>query len=515
MDWREAMPGEPWGIYCRISRVKRKDGKLETLGVDRQEPPCRELIQRKSGIMHHVYVDNDLSAYTRKTRPDYEDLLADAMAGVIKGIAAWHPDRLTRHPIENEKLINVVEEHGVQLATVLAGEHDLATPAGRLNFRLLGSIARYESEHKAERLLAKFEELAREGKPHGGERPFGYEKDGLTINQAEAELIREARDRLFHGEPTASIMRDWERRGVVGVRGKPLGATSFRRIMLRPRIAGLRQHEGEIIGAAKWKPIISPNDRTSLLAIFESPERVHGGRPQQYIFSGVLECARCKGRMVGASKGKGLPMYGCYGQPHGDRHRTFVTAPAVEAYLVPIVTDLLDSREVWKELRARKGDSARETALLTQLRDDERELEELASLKGRRNPETGRPYFTMREWLAAKAPTEQRIIQTRAALGQVTRSRSGVLGLPVSETGLGAWMQGDLETRRMLVKAVLDKVIISPGRPGGPGFDSNRAKIVPQKALRSKAGTRKVVEAILEAHQANQNVTRDLDQPDT
>lgn len=497
------MGGEPWGIYCRISRVKRKDGKLETLGVDRQEPPCRELVKRMDGVVHRVYVDSDLSAYDRKNRPAYEDLLADAMASVIKGIVAWHPDRLTRQPIENERLINVVEEHGVKLATVLAGDHDLATPAGRLHLRMLGSIARYESEHKAERLLAKFEELARDGKPHGGERCFGYEKDGLTLNEAEASLIREARDRLFAGESTASIMRDWKQRGVVGVRGNPLRATAFKRILLRPRIAGLREHQGEVIGDAKWPAIISPRDRTQLQAILEDPERVRGGRPREYVFSGLLECTKCNGRMVGTSKGKGLNMYACYDDPHGGCRRTFVSAPAFESFMVPIIIDLLDSREVWKELVARRNRSEQEDALWSQLQEDERELEELASLKGRRNPKTGRPYFTIKEWLAAKAPIEQRIFQTNAALKHITRKRSGLMALPVTETGLGAWMKAkdDPETRRMLVEAVIEKVIIKPGRRGGPGFDTSRADVIPHKNLMSKAGVRRVVEAIIEAHQ--------------
>lgn len=95
---------EPWGVYCRISRVRNKDGQTDTLGTERQEPPCRELVERLGGVVHKVYVDNDLSAYSGRRRPEYEAMLADAKAGVIRGIAAWHPDRLTRQPKENEAL---------------------------------------------------------------------------------------------------------------------------------------------------------------------------------------------------------------------------------------------------------------------------------------------------------------------------------------------------------------------------------------------------------------------------
>jgi len=83
------------GIYCRISRARRTDGTVEVLGVERQEPPARALVERMGGTVHKVYTDNDLSAYSGKRRPSYEAMLADARAGVITGIAAWHP---ARHP---------------------------------------------------------------------------------------------------------------------------------------------------------------------------------------------------------------------------------------------------------------------------------------------------------------------------------------------------------------------------------------------------------------------------------
>src|SRR5919201_1731578 len=112
----------PAAIYCRISRVR--DGS--TLGVDRQEPPTRLLCERLGWKVERVFVDNDLSAYHHKRRPDFEELLAWARDGHIRAIAAWDADRLTRQPRENEDLIDLAERYGIRLATV-TGEYDLAT----------------------------------------------------------------------------------------------------------------------------------------------------------------------------------------------------------------------------------------------------------------------------------------------------------------------------------------------------------------------------------------------------
>ncbi len=100
-------------IYCRISQAR--DGS--TLGVDRQEPPARALCERLGWKVERVFIDNDLSAYRGKRRPDFEEMLACAKERRIGAIAAWDADRLTREPRENEDLIDLAEQYGIKLAT--------------------------------------------------------------------------------------------------------------------------------------------------------------------------------------------------------------------------------------------------------------------------------------------------------------------------------------------------------------------------------------------------------------
>jgi site-specific DNA recombinase len=56
------------------------------------------LCERKGWQVAGIYADNDLSAYTRKPRPEWLRLQADIRAGMVTGIACWHVDRLTRSP---------------------------------------------------------------------------------------------------------------------------------------------------------------------------------------------------------------------------------------------------------------------------------------------------------------------------------------------------------------------------------------------------------------------------------
>jgi DNA invertase Pin-like site-specific DNA recombinase len=75
-------------------------------------------------------------------------------------VIAWHTDRLHRSSRELEEFIDICEGAGVAVETVKAGPVDFSTPAGRAVARTLGAWARYESEHKAERIRRKALEVA-------------------------------------------------------------------------------------------------------------------------------------------------------------------------------------------------------------------------------------------------------------------------------------------------------------------------------------------------------------------
>lgn len=83
-------------------------------------------------------MDNDISAYAGKRRPQYEAMLEAIAGGQVGGILAWHTDRLHRRAVELESFVSLVEEHRVEVQTV-----DLSTASGRMIARLLGATARW------------------------------------------------------------------------------------------------------------------------------------------------------------------------------------------------------------------------------------------------------------------------------------------------------------------------------------------------------------------------------------
>ena len=161
--------------------------------------------------MGEVFEDNDASAYGRRPRRAYERMLAVAESGTIGAIVTWHNDRLHRSPTELEAFIDLVERSGLRLAVVAGGDYDLTTPDGRLSARIVGAVARKESEDRSRRVRRKHLELAEQGRP-AGQLGWGVRSD------AERELVREAAGRVLAGHGLMTIARDWNEGGGCGPR---------------------------------------------------------------------------------------------------------------------------------------------------------------------------------------------------------------------------------------------------------------------------------------------------------
>lgn len=74
-------------IYARIS-LDRHDGE----GVERQLADARALVADR-GWSAVEYVDNDISAYRKRERPAWLELVRDLNAGKVDAVVAYHPDR--------------------------------------------------------------------------------------------------------------------------------------------------------------------------------------------------------------------------------------------------------------------------------------------------------------------------------------------------------------------------------------------------------------------------------------
>lgn len=443
--------------------------------MSRQEDDCRALAGREGWDVTAVHVDNDLSAFSGRTRPGYQQLLDDIRAGAVDAVVAWHPDRLHRSPVELEEFIAVIEATGVQVRTVTAGAVDLSTASGRMTARVVGAVARHESEQKSERIRRKALQLAEAGKSNGGPRTFGYEPDHRTVREGEAVLVREAAQRALTGESLTSIARDWNTRGIPTVRGAD-GWTyqALRRMITSPRHAGLRAHRGTVIGEAVW-PAIIDRDIYDQLVHRLTTGPAPATRVRRRLLTGLAHCGRCQVRLYSKVTSDGTPIYACSRVPGRGQDtacgRLSVVALPLDATVGRLVVDMIATEAVERAIATRSGADDDRRHLSDQLTADQTRLEVLAVDYA--DGTIGRD-----EWLAARTRIVPRVEENRRRLAEA--SDLGVLaGLPSGHGRLLAWWaDADVTARRVIVDAVVEQVVVAPkGHRGGKTFDPSRVTV--------------------------------------
>jgi len=304
------------GLYCRISDHRAGGG----LGVERQRKDCVRLAAKLRWRVIDTYTDNDISAYFGRRRPEHERLLSDLTSGRIDGVVTWHLDRLNRSPVEPERLIPLLERHGVQVQTVTAGVVDIGTPSGRAVPRILGAWARFESEHKSERIRAKKLEIALTGAPNAGSRrPYGYAADMVTVVPAEANIVRELMRHFLAGTSTGQLCRELNTRGVPPPGTRPWHSSKLAAVLQSPRIAGWRQipNTGRsrdrppgFLVRAQWPAIVSRREVERAITLL-SDDTLRPGSNKRWLLSKIAICGIC-GAPLCHAQSRGVPdRYAC------------------------------------------------------------------------------------------------------------------------------------------------------------------------------------------------------------
>lgn len=327
------------------------------LGVARQEADCREMAGRLGLTVDlaHVFVDNDTSAYSGKRRPGFEAMLDTMKNNRFDVLVCWHTDRLYRSMKDLERLIDIAELAGVPIRTVHGGELDLATSAGRMVARILGSVARQESEHMSERRIRANVQKAEAGKWSTANRPFGYTMTGEPL-EPEAGAVRQAVVDVLAGKSIQGVARQWKAAGLVGTRGRPFNAPSVRRLLVNPRYAALNTHRGKVIGSGKWAPLIDIDAHKGLVALLTDPKRVIcTSFERKYLGSGLYRCGICndgttmKAAQPGGQRAGGR-RYVCREHAHlvraGESLDDYVTGWVIERLSAPKAHLRLDNQAV-------------------------------------------------------------------------------------------------------------------------------------------------------------------------
>ncbi|MFI6105802.1 recombinase family protein [Streptomyces sp. NPDC051310] len=474
-------------IYARISQDREGAG----LGTQRQIDDCHGLAERLSTPeveyrVVRIFVDNDISAYSGKPRKDYREMLSGLDDGDATVVLAWHTDRLHRSTRELDDFIDLSERRGVTTHTVQAGHIDLSTPSGRMTARILGAVARQESEHKGARVARARLQKAKAGEWGGGIRPFGWgvptgemrtkvdKETGneiqvpvLDMNKAvpeEAAAIDTGHDMLLSGGSVKGWVRWLADKGFTTTRGNPIGDTEARDMLLRPRNAGIAVYRGEEIGTGAWDAIVSEAKHRAVVAILKDPSRrTSPGAQPRWFGSLIYRCGLpgCTETMTsGQAGGAGHPSYRCKSKHGGGRR-----ADKLDEYIEDLIIERLSRPDAADLLLPGPGD-VDVAALQVESEQIRRRLTDLAGL-------FGAGQITMAQFAEGSDTARAQLegVNKQLARAAVTDPLVPLVGAPDVRK---AWNDMPLDQRRAVLRS-LATVTVRPARrgrmPDGGYFD--------------------------------------------
>ena len=481
------MPGV---LYLRKSKGRAGIGRQRTTGTARAAKCGVQIIAE--------YVDVDRTAYqkvggARPKRDGFADMLAQLRSSGRDNpitVVAWHADRLNRSSADVEDLIEVCAAGMHPVETVRGGRYELWTATGRKRIRADAVDAAYEVDHLIERLTEMKSEAANAGRWLGGRRPFGFEPDGVTVREDEAREIARGADAVLSGVSLISQTRDLNARGVRTSTGRPWEMSQWRRVLLRPRNAGLMEWQGEVVGHAEWGRwmdddetmwgcILSEYQWRALRRILLDPDRrTTSGPERKWLGSGIYRCGLCgQTLIVSLASGRNRRrwrVYRCrgHGAEKGLRRHVARRVDVVDDYVTEALTAYLGRPEAATlfaqpdTVQRDRVEWQRKAAWLRARLDEQAELHAQGVIDGS-------------QLAAGSARLRADLEQAQARLARLT-STSVVGDLAGNPRAADIWPDLPLSRQRAILDTVMTVTILPAGRgrqPGGGYFDPESVRI--------------------------------------
>lgn len=490
-------------LYARIS----EDPRDRKRGVHRQMQDLREYAAELGGEVVGEYEENDVSAHDESVeRPKYDAMMAAAIAAAGPGvrviIAAYHPSRLWRRPVERAQAIEDLRKVNGWVGFESGGMFNLTKATDRSQLRQVGESDTAESEVKSERVARAARERAEEGRSngkvaYGWERRYRYDDRGQVDgfddleHPEQAPVVREIVARLLANESIIGITGDLNARGIpspgAGQKRKhrTLGQvedgslwnkTSVKKIALRPANIALRIHHGELYPAA-WPRLISDEDHARLKAMFATravTREKPGLRKHLLSWGEVATCGVCGGHLRSATKGNAkfghkqltyvcASPRGCVGRNEAALDE-FVSELAIAILSDPASADLF-----------RPDDSAAMAA-----------LERAEGLRAKQEGAAD-------DYAAGDITREQLHRITQSLKRQITEAQEearrlmpaaniSVLDGLVGPHARERWKALEAPRRRTVLEVIGLRIKVHPATRKGPGFDSESIEVfVPRR----------------------------------
>lgn len=221
--------------YARVSTGK--DAMLHSLAA--QVSYYSKMMQQNPDWEYcGVYADEALTG-TKDDRRNFQRLLTECRAGRIDLIITKSISRFARNTVTLLETVRELKGIGVDVFFEEQNIHTLSSE-GELLLTLLASFAQAESLSASENQKWRYRKGFENGELMGLRFMLGYniKKGEITVNEDQAEIIREIFARAVRGDSLESISRWLKENNVAGAMGGTITATRVRNILENEKYTG-------------------------------------------------------------------------------------------------------------------------------------------------------------------------------------------------------------------------------------------------------------------------------------
>jgi site-specific DNA recombinase len=373
--------------------------------------------------------------------------LSRAIAMIEQGdadvVVVAYFDRLVRSLTVQAEVVDRVEKAGGAILAVDVGHVTNGSAGQWLSGATLGAVSEYHRRVTAERTEDAKRRAIADGRPTFPNIPAGLrlKEDGrLEPHPKESKVVRDAFELRASGAPVREV-RDFLRAS--GIERSFHGVQA----MLASRL---------YLGELRFGEYVNPDAHPAIvdLTTWQRVQRMRATRGRRAKSErllarlGVLRCATCGGRLVVGSQdrdGKRYGMYRC--SPVGDcPRRVAISADIAEQVVSEAVRERLEGPRGTARLSDGLADAEREIEIC------ERELDAaVRAFSGLEDVDAARERLL--ELREARDRARERAAELREAAAPA-----------VTVTASGDWDRLTLDERRALIRAVVHRAVVGPGR---------------------------------------------------
>ncbi len=273
-------------LYVRVSTEEQA---IHGLSIGAQTAALETWAAANGHKVAGIYTDAGISARKPASkRPELLRLLEDVKSGKGDLIVFTKLDRWFRNIAEYYKVQEVLETHRVDWKTIQE-DYDTSSASGRLKINIMLSVAQDEADRTSERIKAVMEIKRQKREPLTGDCPTGYQLEGKALIKApEKEAAVSAFFRTYLESGSTSEAIQCARR-----HGLRISCQLAHKMLSHPCYYG---HYYGVDGMTP--PYITKEEFDKIQAMRKHIVR-KTSKNRVYIFSGLVFCGECGGRMGG------------------------------------------------------------------------------------------------------------------------------------------------------------------------------------------------------------------------